>query len=44
MDAVDWEMEELMAVIGRNGLNQTTPGIVQEPQRAVKPPKTVFKE
>jgi hypothetical protein len=37
-------MEELMAVIGGNGLNQTTPGIVQEPLRAVKRPKTVFEE
>jgi hypothetical protein len=28
--------EELMAVIGRNGLNQTTPRIVQDPLGAVK--------
>jgi hypothetical protein len=37
-------MEELMAVIEGNGLNQTTSGIVQDPLRAVKRPKTAFKE
>ncbi|AGG34112.1 hypothetical protein D521_1544 [beta proteobacterium CB] len=35
----DAEKEELMAVIGRNGLNQTTSGIVQDPLRAVKQAK-----
>jgi hypothetical protein len=42
--AGDAGKEELVAVIGRNGLNQTTSGIVQDPLGAVKQPKTVFKE
>jgi len=42
--AADAGKEELMAVIGRNGLNQTTSGIVQDPLGTVKQPKTVLKE
>jgi len=38
------EVEEYLDVIGRNGLNQTTPGIVQEPLEAVKLPKSGFEE
>jgi len=33
-----------VAVIERNGLNQATSGIVQDPLRAVKRPKTAFIE